>query len=162
MRPLLILAFTLTLAAAAPAQASACSAAAKNAGPRVMLDHYIYDASLRREWEVLIDCRHPAAPAQMKLAPNTTDSASFPKRTAAAPENNSAPIVMKAGASVVVFNDPNAPTSIRLSGTAMETAFPGQPIRVRLNASGSFITGFVRGPHSVKLASAAKPQWGPQ
>ena len=157
MRRLLILAFTLTLAAAS-AQGSACSAAAKRTEPNLVLDHYVYDASLHRDWEVLIDCKHPAAPAQMKLAPNTTRIEPAAKRTEDNPVSNG----VKAGASVVVSNSSNALTSIRLSGTAMQTAFRGQPIRVRLSSSGHFITGFVRGPHSVELASVVKLQWGPQ
>lgn len=126
-----------------------------------MLDHYVYDASLRRDWEVLIDCNHPATPAQMKLAPTTVGAMQSLKRAVATPEKNRAPII-RVGTDVEVSNGPSARTSIRLSGTAMQTAFPGQPIRVRLNVSGRFVTGLVRGPHSVELASAAKPLWGPQ
>jgi hypothetical protein len=159
VRRLLISVLALLFAAAA-AYASACSSA-KGAKPKMILDHYVYDPSLRRDWEVLIDCNHPAAPAQMKLASNRTGTVQIPKHTAATAENNPAPAI-KAGADVEVSNGSNPLTSIRLSGTAMQTAFPGQPIRVRLNVSGRFVTGLVRGPHSVELISAAKPLWGPQ
>jgi hypothetical protein len=157
MRRLAIAASTIALASGC-AWASVCSAAPTEAIPRWTLDRYVYDSSLKRDWSVFVDCNHPAAPARMKLAPSATGS----KRMAAEVVSNLAPIIVKAGTAVEVSNSMNALATMHLSGTAMQTAFLGQPIRIRLDASGRFITGLVRGPHSVELASSAKPLWRPQ
>jgi hypothetical protein len=165
MRPFAILVFVVALAAVS-AQASVCETAsgAKAAGPRWRVDHYIYDASLHRDWQVLIDCDRPAAPARMKLAPNLQKTPATATRTPAGHEGRSlppaAPIGIKAGAAVEVLNSPNAPASIRLSGTAMQFAYRGQPVRVRLSATGTFVNGFVLGPHAVELVATTKPSWG--
>jgi hypothetical protein len=129
--------------------------AASAAIPCWTLDHYVYDASLHQDWEVLIDCNHPEAPAQIKLTQNTR-RAQVTRRT-----KSQLPVLVAihAGAAVEVSSAADSPASIRLYGTAMETAFDGQPIRVRLNVSGHFVSGLVRGPHAVQLVPAAKPLW---
>ncbi|MGC2162431.1 MAG: flagella basal body P-ring formation protein FlgA [Silvibacterium sp.] len=165
MRPLAILVFSTTLAVL-PARASVCAAASGTnaAGPRWKLDHYLYDASLHKDWEVLIDCDHPAAPARMQLVPNLRALPASATHTTARLASKSslpvAPIGIKLGTTVEVSNRPGAPASIQLSGTAMQSALRGQHIRVRLSANGSFVNALVRGPHSVELAAAAKPSWG--
>ena len=165
MRPFAILVFAVTLAAVS-ARASVCEAAssATAAMPRWRVDHFIYDASLHRNWEVLIDCDHPAAPARMKLTSNISILPAIETRKAARSEAKIIPSVpligIKAGTAVEVSNSADAPASIRLSGTAMQSAYRGQAIRVRLSANGHFVIALVCGPHSVELAAAAKPSWG--
>lgn len=156
------------------AHASVCESASpkKTTQSRWRVDHYAHDASLKRDWAVLVDCDHPGAPARMKLAP----------RGEHAPVQNvpvggvrvarvihgegklefvkpQPPIAVKAGAAVEVSNAPEAPARILLSGTAVETARLGQPVRVRLNLSGRFVQGIAQGPHSVELAGMALPAW---
>ena len=176
MRPLAILLLVLPLAAI-PVRASACAAAgtkspAQTTKPHWVLDHYVYDASLREDWAVLVDCNHPAAPARMRLVPNTVDSAQATQRATAQRSKTLAAVriqaairagvkaEIKSGTAVEVLNGANQPASIHVTGTAMETAFFGQPIRVRLSSSGNFVRGSVRGPHTVQLTAAAKPLWG--
>jgi hypothetical protein len=167
----LIWMFLIFALAAVSAQASVCDAAPgdKTAQSRWRVDHYVYDASLKRDWEVLVDCEHPGAPARMKLAPegtHITRAASAarveqgPKAAPPAANSQLAPVVIRTGADVEVSSAPGSPARILLSGTAMEMGRAGQDIRVRINASGRFLRGVVRGPHSVELAAAAKPAWG--
>jgi Chaperone for flagella basal body P-ring formation len=168
VRPLSIFAFLVALAAVS-AHATVCSApsgqnsAAHPALPHWRVDHYIYDVSLRQDWEVLVNCDHPEAPARMKLVPHMTWNTAAERVAAIQPSG--IPVIIaqpaiKAGAAVEVSNSPGSPASIRLSGTAMQTAYRGQPIRVRLSANGTIVPGIVCGPHSVELAAAAKPSWG--
>jgi hypothetical protein len=157
--------------AAASAHASVCDAPSgdKTAQPRWRVDHYVYDASLKRDWEVLVDCDHPGAPARMKLAPvgahitraaNAVPVEQETKSAQHVANSQPTPVVIKAGADIEVSSAPGSPARILLSGTAMEMGRVGQDIRVRINASGRFLSGIVRGPHSVELASVAKPAWG--
>ena len=169
MRPLAILLLVLPLAAA---RASVCAAGtappAHALKPLWVIDHYVYDASLKEDWAVLVDCNHPAAPAQMKLASNIRGKGQVTQRATASHTKNPAPVripstaaaEIKSGTAVEVLNGANQPASICLTGTAMETAFLGQPIRVRLSATGNFVRGLVRGSHSVELTAVAKPLWG--
>lgn len=164
MRSAPALLFTLILAPAliaAHAHASVCAAREKAATQRWAIDRYIYDASLKQDWEVLVDCDHPAAPERIKLAPNPSGHTQNVKPPPLGPVKNAPPII-RAGAPVVVSGPLGSPATIQLSGTALETAFAGQPIRVRLRAGGGFITGVVRGPHSVEVASAEKTHWSRQ
>lgn len=170
MRSLVLFVFALLLAAVT-VRASACAAAgtkspAQTTKPHWVLDHYVYDASLREDWAVLVDCNHSAAPARMKLVPNTVGSAQATQRSKTlaavriqATIRAGVKAEIKSGTAVEVLSGANQPASILLSGTAMETAFFGQPIRVRLSASGNFVRGLVRGPHTVQLIAAAKPLW---
>lgn len=148
--------------------AAACAACAQPSGgttahPRWTVKRYVYDASLKRDWAVLADCEHPGAPARMELLPK---GAHEPIRGAAhsgqglkAANPKPRVVAVKAGAAVEVSSAPDAPARILLSGTAMQTAFAGQSVRVRLTASGRFIRGIALGPHSVELAGSAQP-WG--
>lgn len=69
-------------------------------------------------------------------------------------------VCVKAGTAVEVRNAVNGMVSIRMAGTAMQSASMGQTIRVRLNSEGSFVYAIVRGPHVVELAAAgSKPVW---
>lgn len=153
-------AFSLAIMfAALAAQASICSTPAPASLPRWTIDHYVYDPSLKQDWEVLIDCNHPAAPAQIELLPHrATPSLSIKP----ASSDKASPPLIHAGAAVEVSSPPNAPAGIHLSGTAMQAGFSGQSIRVRLNSSGRFVTALVRGPHSVELAVTVKTSWGRQ
>lgn len=193
MRPLLWFCLVLIPGlAAAPASASVCDAApaGKGAQPRWRVDHYVYDASLKREWKVLVDCDDPGAPTRMELAPkgasqpargaangatiNTgaraRSSAPNPARTLArspepAPaidaEGSRRPsTLVKAGSAVEVTGAPNAAVRILLAGTAMQDAPLGRPVRVRLGLSGQFVRGIVRGPHSVELVAPTQLSWG--
>jgi len=157
--------------AAVSAHASVCDTPSgdKTAQPRWRVDHYVYDASLRRDWEVLVDCDHPGASARMKLAPEGTHftraASAVPveqetKHAQPAANSQPTPVVIRAGADVEVSSAPGSAARILLSGTAMEMGRLGQEIRVRIDASGRFLQGTVRGPHSVELAAAAKPAWG--
>jgi hypothetical protein len=164
MRPLILLLFAVTLAAP-PALAAVCETApaARSARPHWRVDHYVYDASLHKDWEVLVDCDHPSAPARMRLAPNAPSLLAVEARKATMHEaripSPAAPVEIKAGAAVEVLNGPNAPATICLSGTAMQSAYRGQTIRVRLSANGHFVNVLVSGPHAVELAAASKPFW---
>lgn len=170
MRSLAILLLVLPFAAVS-ARASACAGGTASQAhalkPLWVLDHYVFDAALKEDWAVLVDCNHPAAPAQMKLASNILGkgqvtqyvTASHSKKPALVRIPSATAAEIKSGTAVEVLNGANQPASILLSGTAMETAFFGQPIRVRLSVDGRFVTGLVRGPHSVELA-AAKLLWG--
>jgi Chaperone for flagella basal body P-ring formation len=154
--------------AAVSAYASVCSApsrqnsAAHLAPPHWRVDHYIYDVSLHQDWEVLVNCDHPEAPARMKLVPHMTWNTAAKRAGSIQPSG--IPVIIaqpaiKAGAAVEVSNSPGSPASIRLSGTAMQSAYRGQPIRVRLRANGTIVPGIVSGPHSVELDAAARPSW---
>src|SRR5690348_7426429 len=151
MRRLIWMFLIFTLAAAS-AHASVCDAPSgdKTAQPRWRVDHYVYDASLKRDWEVLVDCDHLGAPARMKLAPegmHRTLGANAARTAIAAPVEEEpkpahhvanpqpAPVVLRAGADVEVSSAPGSPARILLSGTAMEMGRVGQDIRVRINAS---------------------------
>lgn len=160
MRSLFI--FAIALHFAVSAQASPCPSARKSATSRWTLDHYLYDSSLRQDWEILIDCNHPAAPARMQLAltRGTARKRQSAKTTASMPTQIPAALRIKAGTAVEVLSPADSSASIHLAGTAMQTAFAGQPIRVRLDPSGHFVNGLVRGPHSVELAAATKLSWG--
>ena len=163
--------FLIFALAAASAHASVCDAPSgdKTVQPRWRVDHYVYDASLKRDWEVLVDCDHPGAPARMKLAPershrvrvaNAVPIGQKPKSAQPVTNFQPAPVVIRPGAPVEVSSAPGLPARILLAGTAMEPGRVGQSIRVRINASGRFLQGTVLGPHSVELAAAAKPAWG--
>lgn len=166
MRSLTILLFTVAFGFL-PVHASVCSRIreAKVPQPRWRVDHFIYDAALHRDWEVLVDCRHPNAPARIELAPAKpqptlkTQSAGSQAESREVNRRPAVSVSIQAGAAVEVSNAANARASILLSGTAMQTALSGQVIRIRLKPSGRFVTGIVRGPHSVELATAAKPSW---
>ncbi len=101
---------------------------------------------------MLVDCNHREAPAQMKLASGSA-------HILAAKHDNLSSIAIYAGTAVEVSSSAGAPAVIHLSATAAETAFLGQPIRVRLSANGHFVTGLVRGPHLVELVAASRPSW---
>jgi hypothetical protein len=136
------------------ARAATCTAETNSGQPHWILDHYHYDPALHRDWQVLVDCNHPAAPEQTRPAPSASGISHRGNRVTVST------VVVHAGAVVEVSSTPNSPTAIRLSGTAMQTAFVGQPVRVRLASSGRFITALALGPHSVELVQPQKPQWG--
>lgn len=157
MRPAILI-FAI-VCATLPARASVCSTPGRTATPHWIIDHYLYDASLKQDWEVLIDCNHPAAPAQIELLPHrATPSLSIKP----ASSGKASPPLIHAGAAVEVSSPPNAPAGIHLSGTAMQAGFSGQSIRVRLNSTRRFVTALVRGPHSVELATTPNTSWGRQ
>lgn len=157
--PFVVLAFpaiALSLAAL-HASASVCTNSA-GANQRALtteqhwkLDHYVYDATLKQYWEVLIDCDHPQTPAQTLPIPISGGRSQTTKRHA--------PFVIEPGSEVEVSTAANASSNIYFSGTVMEGAFAGQSIPVRLSASGKIVRAFVRGPHSVELAATDKPLW---
>ena len=158
---LLLCCWLMFVFAAGCAHAQACGDQATHS--RWGIDHYVYDASLKRDWAVLVDCEHPSAPARMQLLPKgrrepvvrATQGGQLLRP--ANPQTRT--VAVKAGASVEVSSAPDAPARILLSGTAIETAFAGQPVRVRINASGRFVLGIALGPHSVELAAAAQSSW---
>jgi hypothetical protein len=158
MRSLFILAIALQLGPVS-AYALPCASAPKSRTPRWTLDHYLYDSSLRQDWEILIDCNHPAAPARMQLVLDTVRKRPSAKQTSPAPAQNPAPLRIQAGTAVEVSSAADSSASIHLAGTATQTALDGQPIRVRLEPSGHFVIGLVRGPHSVELAESTKLSW---
>ena len=168
---LLVLMFTLPSCAA---RGAACisSEHPKTAGVRWQVDHSVYDASLHSDWEVLVNCDHPDAPARMELVPVGKESEHGESGHVAQDAdskitnwNNAsrrivAPVSVRAGEVVEVSNAARASVSISMRGIAMQTAFPGQKIRVRLTASGRFIYGVVRGPHLIELVAPGEPSWG--
>lgn len=160
MRPLLCFCMILLFSAGC-AHAQACGDQPTH--PRWRVDHYVYDASLKRDWAVLADCEHPGAPARMELLPKGRREPAVGtahNRQLLKPVNpQTHAVAVKAGASVEVSSAPDAPARILLAGTAMQTAFAGQPIRVRINASGRFVRGIALGPHSVELAASVRPSW---
>jgi hypothetical protein len=164
----------ITALVSIPAHAFVC-AGARNATAgeaRWEVDHYVYDSSLHRDWEVLVNCDRPDAPARIELAPaGVRGIVGAPIRNVRRVSRESAirngasllparPLSIKAGAAVEVSSAAHARASILFSGTATQSALAGQVIRVRLKPSGKFVTGIVRGPHSVELAPVAKPSWG--
>lgn len=160
MRSLLCFMLLFVTASAACAQPSSST----SAHPRWTVDHYVYDASLKRDWAVLVDCEHPGAPARMKLLPKgvheSIDRAARAGQFMKTANPKPRTAAVKAGAAVEVSSALNAPVRILLAGTAMQTALAGQSVRVRLAASGRFIRGIALGPHSVELASVAQASWG--
>lgn len=171
---LLIILFLAVGLVSLPAHASVCRDVRGAEAPQAhwKVAHYIYDSSLHRDWEVLVDCQHPDAPARIGLAPTSVHRAAGTgahnvqgtgheaASRGRANRPSAAPISIKAGAAVEVSNAPDASASIMLTGTALQTALSGQIIRVRLRPSGRFVTGIVRGPHSVELATIARLSWG--
>jgi len=132
------------------------------------MDHYFYDESLHREWEVLVDRAHPDTPARMELVPIGKHKESERIARAAgfngAKQNDASQpafsaVCVRAGQIVEVSNAGPAPARILLEGVAMQTASPGQKIRVRLGSTGRFISAIVRGPHSVELAAPVGHSW---
>lgn len=156
MRILLFILFAFALAAL-PARAAACASAWR-------VDHSVYDAVLHKQWAVLVNCAHPEDPARMEII-SSRDAAGVHAREVERNEKREAAIFagaisVKAGTAVEVRNAVNGMVSIRMAGTAMQSASIGQTIRVRLNSEGSFVYAIVRGPHVVELAAAgSKPVW---
>ncbi|HEX3472917.1 MAG TPA: hypothetical protein VHT28_17190 [Silvibacterium sp.] len=114
----------------------------------IVVDHYVFDATLKRSWAVMIDCRHPDWPAQaieIRPAVSTSPAASAALATAPRP---SIPVI-RSGSPVELWQDGKA--HIQLSGIAMESAIVGQSIQVRAGLGSSLLRGIVRGPHSVEL-----------
>lgn len=169
-----VLALAMPHARAACATPAGSGAIRSSVVTRWRLDHYAYDASLHRNWAVLIDCEHPASPARMELVPGRVHEPDT-QRTAPERGGKSAPAgepaetqlairfavqpEIRVGEAVQVLNRAGAPASFLLAGRAEESAVIGRPIRVRLNATGAQVRAIVRGPHSVELAAAVKPVW---
>lgn len=166
MRIFSILVLAAALAAFMPARASACEAApaSSQALSGWTVDHYVYDAALARDWEVMVDCEHPARPARIRLAPQSEMRAvkksggSGMRGSKAEALRRPKAVRVMAGAPVEVTSA-DARVRILMAGTAMQTAFLGQSVRVRLTIGGRFVEGIVRGPHRIELA-AAGPSWG--
>lgn len=153
MRTPLVIVFAFALAVL-PARAAACAS-----GWRA--DHYVYDATLHRDWAVLVNCAHPASPARMRLTAHKGASivVSPDARRDQTPRDPVQALCVKAGDALEVSNPANSVVSMRLSGTAMQSASLGQTIRVRLNPEGAFVHAIVRGPHRVELAAANSRVW---
>lgn len=160
MRTLFIFVLSCVFAAL-PAYAEACVL-------HWRVDHYIHDASLNKDWAVLVNCDDPAIPA--KLVPATHREAQAFEREMGTPRAKNVAkatiaadaaraICLKAGAPIEVTNAASSTVSMQLAGTAMQSAYPGQTIRVRLNADGQYVSAVVRGPHVAQLVAAAKPVW---
>lgn len=144
---------------------------AKTAEKPWHVDHFVFDASLHRDWKVMVDCGHPGVPARMELLPFAApeqgegkSSSGMPVADAgdASPQNDResvAAAMIKSGDTVDVTSGVRGAVRVSIRGIAMQTAFPGQKIRVRLSANGRFVFGVVRGPHRVELSESAKP-WG--
>lgn len=172
MRSFVLLVLIFATAAAVGHAATCTFPEGKAPRVRWRIDHYVYDASLRRSWKVLVDCDHPDAPPHMELVPledrsGQGNSARMPRRADSGntkhedvKQGTLAPVCVKAGEVVEVLNAPHGAASISMQGIAMQTALRGQRIRVRLTAGGHFISGVVRGPHLIELAGAIRPIWG--
>jgi len=144
------------------------------AKPRWRVDHYVYDALLRRSWAVLVDEDHPETPARMvpvrgitSVKKKETLHGKVPDepRTVVADLNKpamrrwNAPEIT-AGARVEVANPAGSQAQFLLSGRAIEPGYAEQTIRIRLNTTGSIVRAGVRGPHLVVLVALARPVWG--
>lgn len=172
MRVFLLLVLAAAFVVYVPARASVCTDASAS-GWR--LDHFFYDASLKRDWRVLVNCDHPELPPRMVLGPKADgteakarivnpedgkrEAGSSRDRVAFNDVKRAKLICIRAGTEVQVESAPSTVARILLAGKAMQTAFAGQRIRVRLDLGGRFVSGIVRGPHQVVLAGA-KPAWG--
>ena len=117
--------------------------------------HYLSDPVLKRNWQLIVDCRHPSWPPQ---ATELISTSTLPEEPIQAPgklspfPDSPAPVIsptVQAGSRVELWNE--APVHIRLSGTALQTALIDQTIRVRVGISGKQLEGIVRGPRSVQL-----------
>lgn len=145
----------VNLIAVFQACASVCTKAAteaKAAGPRWIVDHYVYDAPLAKSWVVMVDCNHPQTPARMELSKDSSGG----KSGSAKPEAG-----IRLGAAVDIFSD-RGPTSIRLSGTAIDAGNVGQIVRVRIGAEGEIVRGYARSSHTVELTAGPKKAWSAQ
>lgn len=141
---------------------------------RWKVDRYIYDASLRRDWKVLVNCDHPEVPARIELVPLGEQKQSIKKEVSKAQgvgsesanpdraQGVAPPNCVKAGEDVEVSNGSRAPVRISMRGVAMQTAFPGQKIRIRLSANGKFVSAIVSGSHSVQLVNGSPISWRKQ
>lgn len=164
----LVLAMALAPCAARAAASPVCAShgaqtASQAVAPDWVLDHYVRSASDGREWAVMVDCNHPGAPERMRLAPGRP-AAKTPEpsggRAVAAPFVIAPPVVIRAGTPVTVVNTPDAAVTMNLTGVAATSAQVGQMIRVRLAVFHALVSGVVRGPGTVELVSAVRPQWG--
>jgi hypothetical protein len=144
---LLVLATQAVFAPASVCPVPRAELGAAMTGENWTLDHYLYDPSLRKTWAVLLDCNHPQGPARMELAAGNSSPEFRPQ------------VTIRAGSAIEIVNPSSARASIRLTGTAIETAAVGHPIRVRLSAGGNIVLCYARSAYTVELDSAAKPSW---
>jgi len=150
----------LSLAASGSAckQVTKISASSSLVGDSLVVDHYVFDAPLKRNWAIMIDCTHPNWPAQAIEVPSMEGEGL--RMTARATHSDAlllpAPVIVS-GSPVELWRDGEA--SIRLAGVALESGVVGQSIRVRAGLGLKFLRGIVRGPHSVELAEDIKTGW---
>ena len=152
--PLLASVWALSLGAFGSAckQVTKASSSLPFAGDSLVVDHYVFDAALKRSWAVMIDCRHPNWPAQAVEVPSReAEAASMSAHAIQARSSRLDAAVIASGSRVELWQDGDA--SIRLTGVALESGKVGQSIRVRAGLGFKFLRGIVRGPHSVELAA---------
>ena len=126
-----------------------CSPALETpSSPLFVIDHYVTDSALRRSWAIVIDCMHPQWPPELLEIRSSTGTgpsqAMFPVAV-----NGASSSIVKQGTRVEVWS--GGPTTIRLSGIALESAALGQPIKVRAGLGIRPLCGRVRGENSVQL-----------
>jgi hypothetical protein len=143
----------------AGAFASACGKLEeKPSSQPLLVDHYIFDAAVKRSWAVMIDCRHPEWPAEMvEVQPSTVRTKQILRSEVPTLRPQLTSPSVASGSHVDLWR--NGEVNIRLSGVATEAALFGEPIRVRVDVSGVFLRGIVRGPHSVELTENSKMDW---
>ena len=158
-RHLLFLFIAATLPLVAPA--SVCRGPAEKgapAGSRDVVDHYFFDAALKKDWAVKVDCAHPERPGVIVAADSAPGESPQKSASIPAPKVQSETQFVRAGSMVEIWKTGNA--QIRLVGTALDSAPIGQSIRVRAGLGSRVLRGIVRGVDSVELTGNNAMPWG--
>lgn len=156
-RHLLFLFIAATLPLVAPA--SVCRGQAEKGIPaesRDVVDHYFFDAALKKDWAVKVDCAHPERPGMIVAADSVSEE--IHQKAASIPAPRSEMQFVRAGSMVEIWKTGNA--QIRLVGTALDSAPIGQSIRVRAGLGNRVLRGIVRGTDSVELTGNNAMPWG--
>jgi Chaperone for flagella basal body P-ring formation len=156
---LLFLFIAATLSSVAPA--SVCRGPAEKGLPtesKDVVDHYFFDAPLKKDWAVKVDCAHPERPgmiSEVDLGPGESHQKAA---LISAPKLKPETQLIRAGSMVEIWKTGNA--QIRLVGTALDSAPIGQSIRVRAGLGNHVLRGIVRGADSVELTGNNEMPWG--
>jgi hypothetical protein len=137
------------------------------------INHYLYDATLKLSWAVVVDCRHPQRPATLiPVLPNSglhspvQRSGYLPAIEAIptkdglkqAPRDDSAGLdVVTAGSLVEIWKE--GEVRIQLSGIAVQSAPRGGALMVRPQGKSVLLRGVARGANSVEIVGEGM-EWG--
>jgi len=156
-RHLLFLLIATTLPLRAPA--SVCRGPAEKGAPaesKDVVDHYFFDAALKKNWAIKVDCAHPERPGTIIEADSGPGESH--QQAAPIPASKLQSEFIRAGSTVEIWKTGNA--QIRLVGTALDSAPIGQSIRVRAGLGSHVLRGIVRGADSVELTGNNQMPWG--